>query len=167
MTLEKHFSKVFWLTDEGWLQHANPISVRSRFIIMPLFVLAIRSRVWIGWYVLLPVFLLIIRTVINPTFFSKPKTTKVRASKCVLGEKILANRKSVPIPEHHITWRNILMIIQLVGAVALIYGLYTLHFWITCIGLILVYLGKMWFLDRMVRLFEDMKHHPEYEKLDY
>ena len=38
-----------------------------------------------------------------------------------------------------------------------IWGIYELHLWSTLLGLTLVILGKMWFLDRMVWVYEDMK----------
>ncbi len=49
------------------------------------------------------------------------------------------------------------------GIPLLIHGLYLLEIWPTLLGAVLIYLGKMWFIDRMVWLFEDMKdQHPPY-----
>lgn len=54
------------------------------------------------------------------------------------------------------------------GLPFLIYGLYHFDFWITVLGTLLIYAGKMWFLDRMVWLFEDMKaQHDEYNNWEY
>jgi hypothetical protein len=36
-----------------------------------------------------------------------------------------------------------------------------LQVWPVLLGLTLVILGKMWFLDRMVWIYEDMKNKPE------
>lgn len=165
MHIEKNISKFFGLDGEKWLKHANPFSVWTRFIILPFFVLAIWSRTWIGYYTLIPILLLIVWTFINPLLFKKTKHTTSWASKAVLGEKILSNRDKVSIPKHHLKAKNILTSIQLLGTVILIYGLFKLTFWPTMLGLSLVYLGKMWFLDRMVWLFEDMKNHDDYKNL--
>lgn len=156
MELEKNISNVFGLKDDEWLQHANPISVWTRFITLPFLVFVIWSRVWIGWWSVLFIILLIIWILINPKLFKKPKTYDSWASKCVLGEKILSENK-VKIPKHHIVTKNILTAVQGVGSIFLIYGLYKLDFWPTLVGTILVYMGKMWFLDRMVWLYEEVK----------
>lgn len=37
-----------------------------------------------------------------------------------------------------------------------ILGVYLLESWPTILGTVMVYLGKLWFLDRMVWLWEDM-----------
>ena len=37
-----------------------------------------------------------------------------------------------------------------------------LSVWPAILGIALAYLGKSWYLDRMVWLYEDMKHLPEY-----
>jgi hypothetical protein len=40
--------------------------------------------------------------------------------------------------------------------------------WGAVLGTCLAYLGKSWYLDRMVWLYEDMKEdHPEYKKWEY
>lgn len=167
MDLEKNISRIFWLQDDKWLNHANPISVRTRFIILPFIVLAIRSRVWFGCFCIIFVFIILIWVFINPIFFKKPKTTNNWASKCVLWEMILSNSNNIKIPNHHIIAKNILLVIQLIGLIVLIYGLYYLYFWPTLLWCVLIYFGKMWFLDRMVWLCEDMKNHPEYKKIFY
>jgi hypothetical protein len=38
---------------------------------------------------------------------------------------------------------------------------------IVLFGFSLNLLGKLWFVDRMVWLYEDMKHLPEYGKFEY
>lgn len=158
MGFEKNISKVFGLKDDEWLKHSNPISVWTRFMVLPILVLAIWSRVWIGWFSLILILLIMIWTFINPKLFKKPKTFNSWSAKCVLGEKILVEKNKSKIPKHHITAKNILTIIQVIGSIFLIYGLYNLHFWSTLMGTVVVYLGKMWFLDRMVWLYEDMKN---------
>ncbi|MCF2146032.1 hypothetical protein IQ276_006110 [Desmonostoc muscorum LEGE 12446] len=43
------------------------------------------------------------------------------------------------------------------GGILLIWGLIELNSWITLLGFTLVTLGKLWFIDRMVWLYSDMK----------
>ena len=38
-----------------------------------------------------------------------------------------------------------------------VYGLIVLSIWPTVFGIVVVFLGKTWFLDRMVRIYEEMK----------
>jgi len=168
MKLEKGLSLFFKLNDKTWMQHANPWSFWTRFIISPFLALAIWSRVWIGLYSLVPIILLLVWTWVNPRAFPKPKTTKHWSSKGVLGERVWIARKEIPIPKHHATTVNILNVVTASGIPFLVWGLYDLHIWSTILGLTLIYLGKMWFIDRMVWLYEDMKgKSEEYASWEY
>ena len=44
-----------------------------------------------------------------------------------------------------------------IGSIILIYGFIVLQIWPTLLGGAIAFLGKMWFVDRMVWLFDDMK----------
>lgn len=167
MTLEKKIGKFFGLNDDEWLKHANPISVWTRFIILPFLVVSIWSRIWIAWYALIPIAAILFWTYINPKFFKEPKSTNNWGSKAVLGEKIWANRDEIKIPRNHKVIITILTLLQVVGSLFLFVGLYELLFCPTLVGIIIIYLAKMWFLDRMVWIFEDMTGHTEYKKLLY
>jgi hypothetical protein len=69
----------------------------------------------------------------------------------------------VPIPPRHRIAPHILTAISMLGIPPLAWGLYALEIWPTLLGSALIYLGKMWFVDRMVWLYEDMKDvRPEY-----
>ena len=48
-TSEQRIARLFGLTGDAWMRHANPISVWTRFSCLSLFALAIWSREWIGW----------------------------------------------------------------------------------------------------------------------
>ena len=159
---------LFTMKDETWEKHANPWSVWSRMITLPILVLAIWSRIWIGWYGWVIVGILVIWLILNPKAFKKPNSTKNWASKAVLGERIWLNRKIISIPKGHSFMAILLNTINGSGLPFLIYGLYHFNFWITILGTIIIYAGKMWFLDRMVWLFEDMKNkHEEYNNWEY
>lgn len=157
MTIEKKIAKTFGLEGDSWQKHANPWSIWTRFATMPLLILAVWSRVWIGWYCLIPIVVLIIWLLINPTLFKKPDSFDNWGAKAVFGEKYWTERKKRPVPKHHHTPIIILTVLQSVGGLLLIYGLWKLHLLVTILAAVLVYMSKMWFLDRMVWIYEDMQ----------
>jgi hypothetical protein len=162
MTLERKIAKLFKLTDENWMKHANPWSVWTRYSVLPIIVLAFWSRVWIGWWSVIPVIISLAWMFFNPVFFKRAKSTNNWASKAVLGERVWSNRDKVGVPSYHKTVPNILNGISSVGMVLSIWAIVTLSIWPAILGISLAYLGKSWYLDRMVWIYEDMKHLPEY-----
>lgn len=157
MSIEKQIAKSFSLEGDSWLKHANPWSVWTRFATLPFIILAIWSRVWIGWYCLIPIVLLVFWLKFNPILFKKPKSLNNWGSKSVLGEKYWAERKKNPVPAHHNTMITILTILQLIGLLVLSFGLWQLNLSFTLMGSVIIYFAKMWFLDRMVWIYEEMK----------
>lgn len=166
MTVEQKIAKTFGLEGDSWQKHANPWSIWTRFATMPFLILSIWSRVWIGWYCLIPITLLIIWLRVNPTLFKKPDSFDNWESKAVFGEKYWAERKKRAVPEHHHNPINILTILQSIGGLLLVYGLWKLDLSITLLAAVLVYMSKMWFLDRMVWVYEDMQTHGGKQKTD-
>jgi len=79
-------------------------------------------------------------------------------SKSVLGEKYWSERKMKSVPKQHNTPVLILTILQAIGGIILIVGLWKLDISLIIIGTIIIYMAKMWFLDRMVWIFENMKN---------
>ncbi len=162
-------TKIMSMSEETWFRHSNPWSVWTRIPIIFFLVLAIWSRVWISIYSLIPIIIVLIWTWLNPRLFPKPKSTNNWASKGVFGEKIFIDRKKdkTEVPKHHIIAATITTYIAVGGTIILIYGLFISDVWITITGTSIAFLGKMWFVDRMVWLYEDMKHLPKYEKWLY
>lgn len=156
MTTEKKIAKIFNLTWDKWKKHANPWSVWTRFSTLPFLVFAIWSHVWISWYSLIPVSVLIIWLMVNPTLFKEPKNFNSWASKAVLWERFFAERTTTPIPSHHNVPIIILTVLQSLWALILWFWLWNTHIYLTLVGTLLIYLTKMWFLDRMVWIYEDM-----------
>ena len=163
-TLESKIAEKFKLDDKTWMKHANPWSVYTRTSALPFLIIAIWSRIWIGWWSVLFVVLALIWIWINPRIFPEAKTTDNWASRGVFGERVWMNRNNIPIPEHHRIMPTILNGVQGIGLIFLIYGLWYFHFWSTLVGLILTIESKLWYVDRMVCIYEDMKEHPEYGK---
>ena len=149
------------MDDATWKRHANPWSVWTRFAILPVLVFFIWSRLWIGWWCIAPITLLIAWTAVNPRAFPRPASTNSWASRATFGERVWLNRQTVPIPLHHVRVTHALSAVAGVGIVPLAYGLFKYDLVATLFGLSLIILGKMWFLDRMVWLYQDMKDSDE------
>lgn len=157
MSYGRWLENLLRMNDATWKRHASPWSVWTRFLILPLLVLAIWSRVWIGWWCFAPIALLILWTAVNPRAFPKPPSTHNWASKATFGERVWLNRKNVPIPKHHFRFSHALNAATASALIPLIYGLITREPLTTFLGLALIIVGKLWFLDRMVWLYQDMK----------
>lgn len=163
-TIESKIAKKFKLDEKTWMKHANPWSVYTRTFALPFLVIAIWSRIWFGWWSLIFIVVAIIWIWINPLIFPEAKNTENWASKGVFGERVWLNRKNISIPTHHRIMPNILNAVQGIGVIFLIWGLRYLDIWSAVVGLIIVIKSKLWYIDRMVCIYEDMKEIPEYKK---
>jgi hypothetical protein len=159
-TRQSRIASAFGLEGDAWLRHANPWSVYTRIPIPCALALAVWSRDWIGWWSLLPIALVVVWTVVNPSAFPPPRSLDHWASKAVLGETIWTKRASVPIPRTHQRAPIVLTVISTLGLPVLVWGLVVLDFWMVLTGLAVQMAGKTWFLDRMVWLYEDMQRQP-------
>ena len=168
-TMEQRIARLFGLTGDKWMRHANPRSVWTRFAVVPLLAPAIWSRAWIGWYSLIPIALALTWMVVNPLFFAVPRSTRNWASKGVFGERVYAERNTVELPAQYLTQvPNVANALSAVGLVVLAHGLTTLDLPSTIAGIVITSTGKAWYIDRMVLLFEDAKHrNAEYASWEY
>ena len=168
MDLGKTLEASMGMDDATWVRHANPWSGWTRMTALPLLALAIWSRVWVGWWALALITLVIVWVILNPRLFPKPKSTDNWMSRGVLGERVWLNRKKIAIPAHHSAWANILSLGTAVGIAPFAWGLWRYEIWPVCLGLVILVGGKLWFMDRMVWLFADMKDkHNDYRALLY
>jgi hypothetical protein len=157
MTIEQKAAKLFGLTEERWERHANPWSVWTRASCLPFIEVAIWSRVWLGWWSLVPLALALLWTYFNPRLFPPPRTMQSWASRAVLGERVLAGRQTHPVPAHHVKASVILNCVASSGLPFVLYGLWALDLRLLIGGTAVLILGKFWYLDRMVWLYQDMK----------
>ncbi len=155
MTLGKRISSLFQMGDDTWARHANPWSVWSRCTVLPALVLAAWSRVWIGWWALVPGAIALLWNWLNPRVFGAPDSFDSWASKSVLGERIWINRDEAPVPQHHRLTPNVLNAANGIATLVAVWGVVRLAVWPTVLGAVLMYVFKFWFLDRMVWLYED------------
>lgn len=163
VNLEEKTSKLFMMDEETWMRHANPWSGWTRFTSLPLIYLAVWSRKWLKWFALLPMALVALWVWLNPRLFEKPSSTDNWMSKVTFGERVMANREDVPVPEHHLPVLKATRLVTSAGMLLSIYGLAKYEKWPTAFGMALTMLGKTWYMDRMVWLYEEMKGaDPEY-----
>ncbi|MEL6235298.1 MAG: DUF6653 family protein [Pseudomonadota bacterium] len=156
-------ARAFAMTDAVWERHTNPWSFWTRLPILPLIALAIWSRGWIGVWCLIPVAGLLIWTWLNPRAFPAPTRTGSWYARAVIGERIWLESKRVPIPQHHAAWAGGLSLAALAGVPPLAWGLLEYDAFAVLLGLCLAILPKLWFLDRMVWLTDDVApRHPQY-----
>jgi hypothetical protein len=168
MTFERKIADAFGLDDESWMRHAHPWSVWGRVTILPLLIAAIWSRVWLGWWSLVPIALAIAWTWVQPHVLEPPASTDNWASKSVLGERVWTRRDEVTVPDRHAFVPHLLNGINGAASLVLAWGLWQLELWPIACGAIVTYLAKFWYLDRMVWLFEDVKtEHDAYREWLY
>jgi len=157
-TSEARVAKLFGLRGDRWIRHANPLSVWTRFSVLSLLALAVWSRVWIGWYSLIAVAIAFAWMMLNPLLFAKPRSTKNWATKGVFGERIWSERKNLTIPEQFKSpVPNVANAYAVLEMALLIYDLIALQVIPVLAGIVIAHGGKLWYLDCMVLLFEDMK----------
>jgi hypothetical protein len=162
-------ARLFGLKGDAWMRHANPLSVWTRFSCLSLIALAIWSREWLGWFALVPVALSVVWLFVNPLLFRVPSSTRTWASRGVFGERIWVDREKFELPAQFRSRAPMVAnALSLVGLAFLAYGLVTLSVLPTVGGIVIVHTAKLWYIDRMVLLFEDMKQrHPEYAAWEY
>lgn len=164
MKLFDYAENLMGMNDQVWARHANPWSGWSRLTTLPLIAMAVWSRIWIGWWAAIPLVIFLSWIWINPRLFPLPKRTDNWMSKGVMGERVWLNRRLVPIAKRHADMAIILSVVSGLGAAVYIGGLIWLDVWATLGGMAVSMISKLWFVDRMVWLYEDMApDHPEYQ----
>ena len=148
--------RLMGMQDADWRRHANPLSVWTRFTCLPLLVLAIYARQWVGWWSLPLVALATVWTWVNPRAFPPPSDFGSWASRGTLGERIFLARDRYGVAAHHVRAAHILTGLSALGALILAYGLVVLNPWATVLGVVATVLPKVWFVDRMVWIHAEM-----------
>jgi hypothetical protein len=156
MAVDVRIARAFGLEGDAWQRHANPWSVYTRIPIPPLLVGAIWSRTRIGRWSLVPIGLVCAWTAVNPRAFPPPRSLDHWASKAVLGETYWAERKEIPVPPRHRIAPNVLGAVSALGVVPVVRGLVVRNGWMVLCGLAVQTAGKLWFLDRMALLHDDV-----------
>ena len=156
MAIDATMARAFGFDEDVWQRHANPWSVYTRIPIPPLLTAAIWTRARIGWWSLLPAGVVCAWTAINPRAFPPPRSLDHWASRGVLGETYWTNRKQVPVPPRHRVAPNVLGTVSALGVPFIARGLVVRDGWMICFGLAVQMAGKIWFIDRMALLYDDV-----------
>ena len=169
MNLGNTISSAFGLKGDKWMRHSNPASVWTRFAVLPMLAGSIWSRKWIGRRALIPLAVSSTWLFVNPLFFRPPRSTENWASKGVLGERIWTEGDRSELPDQFSSVvPTVAVSYQAIGLAPLVYGLAALEATPTVLGVLIVQGGKLWYIDRMVLLFEEMKtRDPEYARWEY
>lgn len=153
MDVADRVAKTFGMTDEAWQRHANPWSVWTRFAAIPLILLAIWSRTWIGWWSLVPTGAVVIWLFINPRAFPPVREPRSWAARGIYGERAwLQDRDLVP-PDHRKVLR-LLVTLGLIGFGLILWDLIALEVWPTVFGTTVVVVAQLWRIDRFGWLWE-------------
>jgi len=169
-TGDGRIAKLFGVEGEGWMRHANPASVWTRFTVLSLLALAVWSRDWIGVWCLIPVALALVWMFVNPLFFNAPESTRNWASRAVLGERIWVDRDEIDLPDQFRSRASSLIAnaYSTIGLGFLAYGLVDFNIVATVAGLLITHGGKAWYMDRISLLYAEMKgRSPEYASWEY
>jgi hypothetical protein len=128
--------------------------VYTRFAAIPAMVLAIWSRVWIGWWALVPVAVVIVWLWVNPIAFPPVTASSSWAAKGIYGERLWLTDPSAVPKDCRAALRRLIFLG--VGGFALLgWGLVKLIVWPTVVGATLIVVAQLWRIDRMGSLYED------------
>ena len=163
MPVEHAIARLFAMDERTWARHASPWSVWTRVATLPVLLAAVWSHAWLGAWALVPVGLVLVWVFVNPRLFPPPARTDTWSAKATFGERVWLNRAAVPVPAHHVRVVRVLSAAGGVAAVAALAGAVLNDALLTLGGGLVTWFCKMWFCDRMVWLYEDMKdRHPPY-----
>jgi hypothetical protein len=93
---------------------------------------------------------------VNPRAFPPPANLDAWASRVVPGETFWNAKAVTPVPRRHRVAPVVLTALNVAGLPVIVWGLVAADVGILVIGLIVQSAGKLWFLDRMVWLHDDM-----------
>lgn len=156
MARQDPFTTLMAMDGATWQRHANPWSVWTRIPLLTAVSLAVYFRAELGLWLWPILGLVAIWTFVNPRAFPPPASTDSWATRGVLGERIWLDREAVPIPRHHARWALGLSLASGACLLPLAWGLIALDPWATAFGALGASAMKLWFVDRMAWLYQDM-----------
>ncbi|KMO70277.1 DUF6653 family protein [Mycolicibacterium chlorophenolicum] len=147
------YARLVGMSDEAWRRHANPWSVWTRFAAIPLIIVAIWSRVWIGWWALVPCAAVLVWLWWNPRAFGPIETPTAWSSKGIYGERLWLQSPD-RMPADFAVVQRIWIGGALVAAALLGWGLVALQLWPAVTGAALLIYGQLWRIDRLGRFYD-------------
>ena len=149
------YARAAGMSDEAWRRHANPWSVWTRFAAIPVGILAIWSRAWIGWWALAPVALVVAWLWWNPHAFPPVEKPTAWSSKGIFGERLWMSDRSRMSAEFVVVQR-VWIVGAASGAALLGWGLVALALWPTAFGAALIIYGQLWRIDRLGLFYDEV-----------
>lgn len=155
MDIFERTERLMGMTDEVWLRHASAWSVWTRVALpLPLLTLALFSRVWIGWWAVVPLALVLVFIWNNPRLFAAPTHFDGWAARGVLGERVWLRKRDTVAAHHHVPARVLTALSGLSGVVWL-WGVVVLDPLPAAFGAVCIAVFKLWFVDRMAWVWQD------------
>ncbi|MEZ5959389.1 MAG: DUF6653 family protein [Hyphomonadaceae bacterium] len=139
-------------SENMWRRHANQWSVYTRFLALPLAILAGWSRIWIGWWAALPLVLIIIWLAINPFVFKPIERPSNWIEKGILGERLWLQREDMEA--RHRDMLRVLVFTGAFGLVTMIAGIAWLELTSAILGMTLVAIAQFWRIARYARIYD-------------
>lgn len=165
MAMGKTSKQVMAKAETIWQRHAHPIGNWSGILIVPFLALAVWGRIWFGCWALIPLILTLIWIWLNVRIFLVPKRKNNWMSKGMMGEHVWDARKTIPIPPQHAKMVALLNSFLGIGFIPFAMGFYQLDVWMVITSTATTATVKLWFLDRLAWLFDDMNEtHITYGK---
>jgi len=161
VTRARRITAAFGISDATWARHANPWAGWARLTIQPLVALAFWSPLWIGKWGLVAIGAAFAWALLNPRIFSPPRRWDAWMTRGVLGERLWRERATTPVLVHHRLAPGILDGTATVGTLVATYGVLRASASATLAGLAIATIAKLLFIDRMVRLHQDMTKERE------
>ena len=149
--------KLMSMSPDVWARHANPLSVYTRIAGGTAVFFALWSPFWLGWWSVLAIGLAGLWIWLNPRLFPPPSDTRSWAARGVLGERAFLRRAVVAIPSEHARMGHISTGIAGIFLVITAVAFYRENFWFAFTAWHAATLAKVWFVDRMAWLWDDMK----------
>ena len=153
MNVLQRYARAVGMNTDAWRRHANPWSVWTRFATLPLLIVAIWSRAWIGWWALVPLAVLVTWLWLNPRAFGPVDTPTAWSSKGIFGEHLWVQDRS-QMPAGFAVVQRFWMVGGFAGAGMLVWGLITFAIWPTVFGATLIVYGQLWRIDRLGIFFD-------------
>jgi hypothetical protein len=143
------------VSEEMWRRHANQWSVYTRFLALPLAILAGWSRVSIGWWAAVPITLVIIWLIINPFVFKPIEQPSNWIEKGILGERLWLNNGPVSEADHDML--RVLLFASAFGLTTMIAGIAWLELTSAILGAVLVTIAQLWRIRRYARMYDEVE----------
>lgn len=143
------------MDDLTWRRHANPWSVWTRFAAIPAGMLAVWSRVWLGWWCLVPIGVVVVWLYLNVKVFAPIGAPSNWVSRGILGEQLWFERR-VQLPRDLLVAQRWLIAFGFSGTVLIVWGLTKLELVPAVLGALVLSISQVARLRRFASHYEHL-----------